>query len=130
MNLEGVMDNLHLEKTKYTLGINFNAESGVLGLEGCSYPENAFEFYQPIKQWLKSFIAETQKPIICNLRLQYLNTSSSKCLMDIFQILEGHLKAGRAVEINWYYQKDDEDLLETGVEYSHDTELKFNLIPS
>ena len=122
------MDNLHIDKTKYTVSIHFNTESGVLEMEGSSYPENAVDFFQPITQWIKSYITQTERPIIFNLRLQYLNTSSSKCLLDILQILEDHLKSGRAVEINWHYQNDDEDILETGEEYSHDTELKFNFI--
>jgi len=123
------MNNLQIAKTKYTAGVLFDAANGILEIEGSSYPENAFDFFQPIARWIESYIAETEKPITFNLRLQYLNTSSSKCLLDILQILERHLKAGRDVEINWHYLKDDEDSLETGEEFSHDTELKFNFIP-
>ncbi|MCD4655838.1 DUF1987 domain-containing protein [bacterium] len=124
------MDNLRIAKTKYTADVHFDAESGILEIEGSSYPENAFEYFQPLARWIRIYITETEKPIIFNLRLQYMNTSSSKCLLDILYTLEEHLKAGRDVEINWYYQEDDEDSLETGEELSYDMELKFNFIPN
>jgi hypothetical protein len=31
------------------------------------------------------------------------------------------------VEINWYYEKDDDDILETGEEFKDDIEVPFNL---
>lgn len=122
------MDNLRIAKTKYTVGVHFDAESGILELEGSSYPENAFDFYQPIARWIESYISETKRPIIFSLRLQYMNTSSSKCLLDLLLILERHLKSGKEVVVSWHYQKDDEDSLEAGEEYSHDTELQFKFI--
>ncbi len=48
------MDNLIIEKTKNTLGVNFIAETGVLELTGSSFPENASEFFTPLVDWLKN----------------------------------------------------------------------------
>ena len=69
------MNNLRIPKTKYTADVHFDAESGVLEIEGSSYPENAFEYFQPLMRWIKEYITETARPIIFNLRLQYMNTS-------------------------------------------------------
>lgn len=100
--------------------INFNKDSGILEMSGSSYPENALDFFNPIVNWIKEYIVEIKKPIVMNIRLNYLNTSSTKCILDIFEILEQYHKSGGNIKINWYYEKDDEDIKETGEELSED----------
>jgi len=117
------MDNYIVESTKYTLGVDFNAETGVLKMTGSSYPENAVEFFKPIEDWLKKYIEEVKKPIRFELKIDYLNTSSTKSLLDIFDILEEYSQSGGEVKIIWYYEEDDEDMLETGEELTEDFEL-------
>jgi hypothetical protein len=114
------MDNLHIPKTKYTMEVNFNHETGILEMEGSSYPENALDFFNPIIEWIKTFISDENKPMNINIRLSYLNTSSTKCILDIFEILEDYHTAGGRVKINWYYAEDDEDIMETGEELGED----------
>jgi len=124
------MENLQIQKTKYTVGVNFMIRSGLLEMEGASYPENAFEFFEPLKNWLEHYLNVINPPeITVNLRINYLNTSSSKCFYDILELLGKYQKAGGALQINWHYQTDDEDMLETGKELMADAEVEMNLIP-
>jgi hypothetical protein len=122
------MKDLKIEKTKYTLEINFNGTTGILNMEGSSYPENAIDFYKPITNWIEDFIKEVKKPITLNFKLNYLNTSSTKCILDIFEILEEYNEKNKVV-VNWYYEEDDEDILETGEEMGEDIEIPMNFIP-
>ncbi len=122
------MENLKIEKTKYTLDIEFNGSTGVLDMSGSSYPENAIDFYKPIISWIETFIAEVGKPITLNFKLNYLNTSSTKCILDIFEILEEYNESNE-VTVNWYYEEDDEDILETGEEMGEDIDIPMNFIP-
>ncbi|MCP5102244.1 MAG: DUF1987 domain-containing protein [bacterium] len=122
------MNHLKMEKTKYTVKVDFNWETGVLEMEGASYPENASDFYQPIFEWIKQYTTKIKKEIELNLKLNYLNTSSTKCMLDIIDLLEEYYKEGRKVGINWFYAEDDEDILETGEEFSEDTEVPINLL--
>jgi len=122
------MDNLHIVKTKYTLEVNFDKDSGILQMEGSSYPENAFDFFAPILKWLKRFACENNKPIVMNMKLNYLNTSSTKCILDIFELLHTYMHSGNQVELNWHYDKDDTDMMETGEELIEDFDIPFNLI--
>lgn len=123
------MKRLQIEKTKYTVKVDFNPETGELEIEGASYPENASDFYQPIFDWIREYAAAGAKEVVLNLRLNYLNTSSTKCMLDIIDILEEYHRAGGAVNVNWYYAEDDEDILETGQEFAEDTEVPIILIP-
>ncbi len=122
------MDHLKLKGTKYTVNVDFNPETGILELAGASYPENASEFYQPIFDWINKYIAEIGKAITLNLRLNYLNTSSTKCMLDIIDLLEDYYREQKQVVINFYYAEDDEDILETGEEFLEDAVVPINLI--
>ena len=87
------MKNLQIKKTKYTLAVDFDVHEGILKMSGSSYPENALEFFKPIFECLKNYIAEHNKKLSLELDIDYLNTSSTKCLLDIFEILEDYQTA-------------------------------------
>jgi len=47
------VENLDITKTKDTLEIHFNAETGILSLKGESYPEDPAVFFTPLYNWIK-----------------------------------------------------------------------------
>ncbi len=122
------MENLYIEKTKATPTVNFDAVSGVLEISGESYPENSMKFYQPVFSWLQQYLSETDSPIVFNFKLDYFNTSSSKCILNILEMLEDSHSKGRKIDLNWYYQEEDDDMLENGQEFAEDMSLQFNFI--
>ena len=97
-------------------------------IEGESYPENASKFFDPILVWVENFV-KTGVPVELNLRLQYFNSSSSKFILDLIDILDNHHEEGGKVKVNWHYADDDEDILESGEEFAEDLSLNFNFIP-
>lgn len=122
------MNNLVSEKTKNTLGVNFNCSTGIFELTGSSYPENAAEFFRPLIDWIQKYFLEVTKKIVLNIKLDYLNSSSIKYLSDIFDKLENYHKSGGEVEVNWFYKEDDEDIMEMGEEIKEDVDFNFNII--
>jgi len=123
-----MMTNLILTKTKNTLGVNFDATTGVLDLTGSSYPENTTEFFKPLIDWIQKYFLEITGKLILNIKIDYLNSSSIKYLSDIVDKLENYNKSGGAVEINWYHKEDDEDIREMGEEIKEDVKFTFNII--
>ncbi|KAA3606489.1 MAG: DUF1987 domain-containing protein [Calditrichaeota bacterium] len=122
------MEHLKLDKTKFTLAIDFNP-NGTLEMEGSSYPESAAEFFAPVYDWLNRFVSEVGTNITLNLRFDYLNTSSVKCVLNILEILESYQEnSDSKIVINWYSEEDDEDIFETGEELAEDSSLNFNFI--
>jgi len=122
------MDDLNLSMTEYTLEINFDSEKGVLEMSGSSYPENSMEFFMPIFNWLEEYIKKINKAITLNLKFEYLNTSSTKCMIDILELLEKYYNTGGEVQVNWYYDEDDEDILETGKDMAEDIVVPISFI--
>jgi hypothetical protein len=124
------MENFQIEGENYIPSVNFNAESGVLEISGESYHEYTIEFYQPIFEWLRKYFETPGRKVIFNFKMTYFNTSSSRRFLEIFDLLEDYKKEKNGdVTVNWYYQKEDVDMLESGEEYSEDVGLNFNLIP-
>ncbi len=111
------MERLLIKPTKCTPEIVFDPEKGAFSIYGASYPENAYEFYTPIIDWIDNFIKnEKDKNVELNVKMQYFDTSSSKCLLIILEKLESFHKNNNKVNVNWLYHEDDFDSLESAEE--------------
>jgi hypothetical protein len=123
--------NLEIEATKSSPDVLFDAGNRVLRISGQSYPENAFKFYEPVLEWVDRYLAESDpaEPTVVELALPYVNTSSAKCLMQLFDRLETSFEAGRLIEVRWYYNEDHERELESAEDFQEDLTLPFRTIP-
>ena len=122
------MEGLKLETTNITPFISFDAESGKLELKGRSIPENSLEFYRPVFEWLDQYITEPASKTIVEIQFDYFNTSSSKCILDILKRIDKIDEAGEDVLIKWFYDENDEDMMEAGEDYSDLLDAPFDLI--
>jgi hypothetical protein len=117
------VENLHIEATQYTPSIDFDANKGELAIAGKSYPENSFEFYAPVIEWLKNYFESTAlKTTQINLDLEYLNSSSLKAYFELFDILEELDTQEHAVAVKWIYDEDNDICEETGEDFIADFE--------
>lgn len=122
------MENLILEGSAKTPSVTFNAGEGKLELKGRSIPENSVEFYKPLNDWIDSYGSNPKTQTVVDIKLEYFNTSSSKCILDLFKKLEGINGKGTDVSINWYFEEDDEDMEEAGEDYQAIISLPFKII--
>ena len=97
-------------------------------MQGDSYPENAFELFNPVLQWAETALESSVEPFLVELELIYLNTSSVRIMMELFDILEAaHLK-GRRVSVNWYYDPKTPRVAELAEEFKEDLSLPFEIL--
>jgi len=114
------MESLCIAATAYTPEINFTP-SGALSLCGKSYPENTFEFYEPVLDWVQRYFQQSNVPAMTlNIELIYFNSSSSKLLFDLFDILDEHQK--HEVTVNWIHHIENESAQEAGEDFIDDFE--------
>ncbi|MBN1953038.1 MAG: DUF1987 domain-containing protein [Bacteroidales bacterium] len=107
---------------------NFDPESGILALGGSSLPENVFDVFLPVVEWLDGYLQQPNPNTVVKFKFEYLNTASSHMIM---QILEKFLKLDELCEsftIEWYYDKSDMDMRDFGEELSDLTRFPFDLI--
>jgi len=123
------MDNLVIETTKYTPEINLDSQAGIISMVGKSYPENTFEFYQPVMDWMSEYFnGNAKEKTVVNMEIIYFNSSSSKLFFDFFDVLD-EAKADHDIEINWIYDEENESALEAGEDFVDDFEdLTINLV--
>jgi len=121
------MENMHIKATKYTPEIILET-IGKITLVGKSYPENTFEFYTPMIEWIKSYFEEDVPAVTTvNMEIIYFNSSSSKLFFDFFDLLEDN--NNHKIIINWIYDEENESALEAGEDFVEDfEELNFNLV--
>jgi hypothetical protein len=122
------MEAIHIEMTPKTPEVKLEATSGELVLKGRSIPENSIEFYSPVFEWIDKYCLRPQAETVLHIQLEYFNTSSSKCLLDILKKLQiVSQNGGSKVKVVWYYEEDDEDMLEAGEDYQAIIRIPFEM---
>jgi hypothetical protein len=122
------MTELKISRTQSAPAVTTDWSTGTLEMRGDSYPENSFEFFAPIVAWIEEFLAASQEPLRLNLHLLYLNTSSVKVMMDIFDALEEAHQKGRDVRVCWFYDADNERIAELAEEFKEDCTFPFEIV--
>ncbi|MDR2962483.1 MAG: DUF1987 domain-containing protein [Bacteroidales bacterium] len=122
------MEHIEIYGTSRIPTIQCNAQSGTITIKGRSIQEDASNFYQPIIEWLTEYSRNPQQKTVLNMELEYFNTSSSKSFLSMFKLLEQAATHGSEVSVNWYYEAEDYDMLESGENYQSIVKLPFQMI--
>lgn len=122
------MNDLNIAGTASTPAISTDLANGVLSIAGDSYPENSFELFGPVIEWVDHYLTTSTAPLRLELELLYLNTSSVKAVMEIFDALEAAHLHGRDVCVNWYFDQNNERVGELAGEFKEDCTFAFAVI--
>ena len=122
------MESILIEGTPKTPSIKFEPSKGYLEIKGRSIPENSIEFYKPLIDQLEVYSNTPQANTNVVIQLEYFNTSSSKCILDVFKKLVAINNKGSQVLVNWHYEEDDEDMLEAGEDYQAIINVPFKMV--
>lgn len=118
---------IDIEMGKSTPRIFLDEQNNKFIIEGQSYPENSSIFYEPVLTWVESYLNKDNINFELNIRLLYLNTSSTKAMFYLFDILEDAYIKGKKVSVNWLYNVDNELAKETGEELLEDFKFPHNI---
>ena len=115
------MKSINIAKTDNSPSIIFDYESGFIEFEGKSYPENTFDFYEPLLEWLREYFTNiAQDKTTVNLKLTYFNSATTQILFDILDIINDGNK--KELVINWYYDGENDNGLEDYEDFSDEFE--------
>jgi hypothetical protein len=116
-------DKLDIEATSRTPAVVFDFANNHLKITGESYPEDVTEFYRPVFDALDAYLGKLDKGSCrFDFELIYLNSSSAKAVMMLMDKLEAAAKKGAAVDVHWFYDKEDDTMQELGEEFGEDLE--------
>lgn len=117
------MQVLQLAGTEQTPTVILNKEKGQFEFAGRSLTDKANDFYKPVIQWITEYSEDPNSKTEVVFKMEYMNTSSSKALFDFFAILQT-IEGARIV---WCFQDEDEDMEETGEEFSSLVKIPFEM---
>jgi hypothetical protein len=118
---------LHIESTDKTPKIVFDPEGNEFIISGRSIPEDSVDFYERIYKWLDGEGMDLTGPRKFIFMLEYFNTSSSKCILEVFRRIQELYYKNNEVSIVWMCEEDDEDMIDTGHDYQAILEVPFDI---
>jgi hypothetical protein len=122
------MDNLILNPSSYTPGVNFDFKSGLLELSGTSTPEDSYNFFQPLMNWLELYKKSPARHTTLVFKMEYFNTSSTAFILRIIKAVGLLKEEGKEISIQWFYQEEDDDLVEAGRDFGILAETNIELV--
>ncbi|MBA4217369.1 MAG: DUF1987 domain-containing protein [Proteobacteria bacterium] len=116
------MNPLHIPATASSPEIEFRFDAHELSLRGESFPENAAAFFGPVIASLREFLAlpDQDRTLTVDVALTYFNSSSTKMLFTLFDMLDKAAGTGRRVVLHWQHDVDDDTIREFGEELAVD----------
>ena len=122
------MDIIRIEKTNNTPSIYIDEANLLCRVEGSSYPEDAYEVYQHVLDWLNRVGTNIKSELVVEFVYDFLNSISHKKVWQILHELKQLYKAGKNVKVKWYYNESDEDIMEAGEDLAELMNIPFELI--
>lgn len=121
------MENLNISQTASTPLISFDPESNTLRMVGESYPENSFDFYAPVISWLTASLQQLSE-LTLDITITYMNSSSTKCTLDLMDIMEEAYCRGVKVVIVWRYDRENPRSYELAEDFREEVSFPFNIM--
>jgi hypothetical protein len=122
------MEALDIRATNDTPKVLLDPENDVFEISGRSLPEDVVSFYQPVLDWLEDYKDAPNDFTEFVFKYIYFNTATSKLVQDILIKLEEIHESGDKVQVIWFYEEDDEDMLDLGEEFSENVDIPFEII--
>lgn len=114
--------------TQSTPYIYFDPATGRLDITGRSIPENSVAFYKPLFDALGEYAQNPANGIHAVIQLEYYNSSSSVCILNLLKKLETLKSKVSDISIEWHYEEEDEDTLAAGNNFQSIISLPIKIV--
>jgi hypothetical protein len=118
---------LSVPATQSTPSVEADWSAGFLQMAGESYPENTYDIFSDIINWVELYLDHADSPLRLELHLNYLNTSSIRAMIDIFDMLQNAFESGRELAVDWLYDSRNPRSAELGEEFKEDYTFDFTI---
>jgi hypothetical protein len=117
-----------IKETLFTPSVKVLTDEHRIVISGQSKLEDPAPFYEKLVVVLDDSINEFKTHASIDFYLNYLNSSSSKWLFHILKGIQVKYQGKKIITINWYFDEDDDSMLEAGEVFQSLLSLPFNLI--
>lgn len=123
------MESIYVKKSKKTPLISLDLNENIFQIKGPSFSEDILSIYDPVISWINNNLPQLEKELTCELYFTVLNSASHKKIFQILIILNGFMDRGKKIKVKWYYDEDDEDIMEMGEDLTELINLPFEIVP-
>lgn len=116
---------VQIQPTGHTPGIDLNP-GGIVKITGRAINESGSKFSDELMKWIDSYMSDPAESTSVLIALEYLNSYNSIYISSVLKKLSQLKVKKKKLEINWYVEKDDDDLLERGEYISSVTGVPIN----
>jgi hypothetical protein len=117
-----------IKQTLFTPLVKILTDDHRIIISGQSRLEDPAPFYEEFMVILDKNINEFKTHISIDFLLSYMNSSSSKWLFHILKGMQGKFQGKKIITVNWYYDADDESMLEAGEVFQSLLSIPFNIL--
>jgi len=106
------MDDLIIRPTDKSMAVDISY--GILNFTGRSILTDPKIFFDPISAWVSKYLRNPADETVVNIKLEYIDTSSTQSLYQLLRQLNSVRKKGQVFMLNWYIEEDDPEMKELG----------------
>jgi len=118
---------LHILPTENTPEFLFSPD-GMMRIKGRGLFQNKTEAIEQIMTWIDDYLNNPAEKTYVIIAFEYLNSFSTTILVSILRKLSQVILQSEKLVIQWYYEEDDEDILERGEYISSTLDISFEFI--
>lgn len=107
------MNEIRISRTNQTPEFIFNPD-GIIKIVGRGLFIDKPEITDQLISWIDDYLQEPAKVTNVTIAFEYLNSLSTIILVNLLQSLARINKQSKTLVIKWYYEDDDEEILERG----------------
>jgi len=109
---------------------NFTIEcrDGEIEMTGNSILTDPVAFFSPVQEWANEYTKNYDGKTVINLRFDYIDSASVQSLFELLKIFTEKPDYKSKVNVKWYFELDDPELLEIGEIIESRLKLNFDYI--
>jgi len=121
-------DIIYTQETQTTPEIKLDSVNGLISFKGKIITVDCESLFKPLYDWLNVYVNQPASKTDIQIQLDYFNTLGTKYLTSFLKRIESQLSPKNETKVYWFYDMDDEDMLEIAEDFQTVINLPFELI--
>ena len=122
------MEPIHIKESIVSPRTILDKDLAMFESSGNSYMSNPVMHYSAVLNWLNEYVRDPLPETRFVFNLEYSNSATIKLLNEIIIVLLKIKGTSKKLEIQWYYNDDDEDCIDIGKQFETINKFPFNFI--
>lgn len=111
------MDSIYLKGSKRLPSVILDKKIKKFQISGVSNHCDACDYYRPILEWIDEYTHDPLIKTIFEFKMNYYDSVSSLMIFKVMQKLQNLNDSGKDVLVKWFYDDNDESMIETGYDF-------------